>query len=150
VGSSVARNKIATKLENASSNPFAKLIHPKAWLGRQIEIGEGSVICAGAMLTTNIFIGRHVHINIGSTVGHDAVLRDFVTMNPGVNVSGNVTLGKGVEVGTGSILIPHAHVGEWSALGAGSVATKPIPANVTVVGAPVKIIKTRTEGWHEG
>lgn len=150
VGSSAARHRISNAIEANAPNPFASLIHPRAWVGRHVAVGAGTVICAGALITTDISIGKHVHINIGATVGHDAVLGDFVTLNPGVSVSGNVTLGEGVEVGTGSVLIPHAHVGSWSVLGAGAVVTKPLDANVTAVGSPAKVIKVRASGWHLG
>ena len=150
VGSSAARYRIAKAIEASAPNPFASLIHPCAWVGRHVEVGAGTVICAGALITTDISIGKHVHVNIGATVGHDAVLSDFVTLNPGVSVSGNVTLAEGVEVGTGSVLIPHAHVGSWSVLGAGTVVTKPLDANVTAVGSPAKAIKVRASGWHAG
>ena len=150
VGSSAARHRISKAIEANSPNPFATLIHPRAWVGRHVEVGAGTVICAGALITTDISIGKHVHVNIGSTVGHDALLSDFVTLNPGVSISGNVTLAEGVEVGTGSVLIPHAHVGSWSVLGAGAVVTKPLDANVTAVGSPAKVIKVRASGWHAG
>lgn len=150
VGSSVARRRIAASVESTCANPFATLVHPRAWVGRHVAIGQGSVVCAGSQVTTDIHIGRHVHVNIGSTIGHDAVLGDFVTLNPGVNVSGNVSLGEGVEVGTGSVLIPYASIGDWSIVGAGSVVTKPLAANITAVGAPARVIKKREPAWHEG
>lgn len=150
VGSSAARHRISKAILAQAPNPFASLIHPRAWVGRHVAVGAGAVICAGALITTDISIGKHVHVNIGATVGHDAVLGDFVTLNPGVSVSGNVTLAEGVEVGTGSVLIPHAHVGAWSVLGAGAVVTKPLDANVTAVGSPAKVIKIRASGWHLG
>lgn len=53
-------------------------------------------------------------------------------------------------VGTGSVLIPHAHIGEWSVIGAGTVVNKPIGANKTAVRTPARKIKSRTSGWHEG
>ncbi|MDD2947521.1 MAG: acetyltransferase [Rugosibacter sp.] len=148
VGSSVGRHHIAARLTQACSNTFASLIHPKAWVGQGVNIGAGTVICAGALITTDIAIGNHVHINIGCTVGHDAVLHDFVTMNPSVNISGNVTVGTGSEIGTGSILIPHAHVGDWSIVGAGSVVLKPLESNVTAIGSPARAIKTRQPNWQ--
>ena len=150
VGSSNARHRILKAIRANAPNPFASLIHPRAWVGRHVAVGAGTVICAGALVTTDICIGQHVPVNIGATVGHDAVLSDFVTLNPGVSVSGNVTLAEGVEVGTGSVLIPHAHVGSWSVLGAGTVVTKPLDANVTAVGSPARVIKVRAGGWHLG
>lgn len=148
VGFSAVRRRIAEKIRSELSNSFPVLIHPRAWVGRQVAIGPGSIICAGALMTTDIHIGEHVHINIGCTIGHDAVLSSFVTLNPSVNVSGNVEIAEGVEVGTRSVLIPHACIGEWSIVGAGSVVTKSLPANVTAVGTPAKVIKSRDVGWQ--
>jgi acetyltransferase-like isoleucine patch superfamily enzyme len=111
-------------------------------------LGKGSIICAGTLITTNIKIGRHVHVNIGSTIGHDSILNEYVTLNPSVNVSGNVEIGTGCEIGTGSVLIPHVKVDEWSIVGAGSVVTKSLQANVTAVGAPARVVKQREPGWH--
>ena len=150
VGSSAARQRIVRRIVAACPNPAASLVHPRAWLGDNIEVGPGSVLCAGSLLTTDIRIGGHVHVNIGATIGHDAVLGDFVTLNPGVNVSGNVTLHEGVQVGTGSVIIPRIEIGQWTVLGAGAVVTRSLEANVTAVGAPAKPIKTRPAGWHEG
>ena len=150
VGSSAARRKIVNRLNSEFAPEYAILVHPRAWVGRNVTIGSGSVICAGVMITTDVSIGEHVHINLGCTVGHDAVLSDYVTLNPSVNISGNVTLEVGAEIGTGSVLIPYANVGRWSVVGAGSVVTKPLGENVTAVGGPAKVIKNRQSGWNEG
>lgn len=148
IGSSAARRRIAAQISNETSNLFATLVHPNAWIGRRVSVAPGTVICAGALITTDIDIGTHVHVNIGCTIGHDSLLHDFVTLSPGVKISGNVTIETGVEIGTGSIMIPHANIGEWSIVGAGTVATKSIPSNVTAVGAPAKVVKSRDAGWH--
>lgn len=143
IGSSELRKRKVKELERIVKNPFAILIHPKAWVGNFVDVGAGSVICAGALITTNISIGKHVHINIGATVGHDAQVNDYVTLNPSVNVSGNVILEESAEVGTGSIIIPKVVVGENTMVGAGSVVIKNLEANGVAVGAPAKIIKKK-------
>lgn len=148
LGSASSRRRICEKIENEVGDCFATVVHPRAWLGDYVELGKGSIICAGTLITTNIKIGRHVHVNIGSTIGHDAILNEYVTLNPSVNVSGNVEIGEGCEIGTGSVLIPHVEVGEWSIVGAGSVVTKSLPADVTAVGAPARAVKQREPGWH--
>lgn len=148
IGAPAVKRRIATAVEAASANPFASLIHPRAWMGRNVQIGKGTIVCAGCLVTTDIRIGDHVHVNIGCTIGHDAELEDFATLNPSVNVSGNVNIGTGSEIGTGSILIPHGNVGDWSIVGAGSTVTKPLPGNVTALGSPARVIKTRPPNWH--
>jgi sugar O-acyltransferase (sialic acid O-acetyltransferase NeuD family) len=150
VGSSAGRRRIALRIAASSRNQAATLIHPRAWVGRRVQIGAGSVLCAGCLITTDIRIGAHVHVNLGATIGHDAVLDDYVTLSPGVSVSGGVQLSEGVEVGTGSVLIPRLNIGAWSVVGAGSTVTRSLAANVTAVGAPARPIKFRDPGWHEG
>lgn len=150
VGSSAKRFQITNRIKAECSNEFAILVHPRAWIGSGVEIGDGTIICAGALITTDIKIGQNVHVNIGATIGHDAILQDFTTLNPSVNISGNVTLSSGVEVGTGSVVIPGCTIGEWSIIGAGSIVTKAIKENCTSVGAPAKVIKERDSGWYKG
>ncbi|MDT8372172.1 MAG: acetyltransferase [Gammaproteobacteria bacterium] len=150
IGSSAERLRITNRIRSRCQNSFATLVHPLAWIGENVVIGDGSIICAGALITTDIKIHEHVQVNIGSTIGHDAVLGDFVSLNPSVNVSGSVTLMEGVEIGTGSVIIPGCVVGEWSIVGAGSVVTKRIKENSTAVGAPARVIKERSCGWQTG
>jgi len=127
---------------------FLNLIHPSAILTRWISLGEGVIITAGCIFTNQIRIGNHVHVNLDCTIGHDAVLRDFVTLSPGVHVSGNVTMGTGCYIGTGANLLEKLQIGEWSIVGAGAAVTANIPANVTAVGVPAKVVKEREAGWH--
>jgi acetyltransferase-like isoleucine patch superfamily enzyme len=106
-----------------------------------MEIGEGAVICAGTVLTTNIKLGRHVQINLDCTIGHDVVLGDYTTLAPGVHVSGWVHFGKRVYVGTGAVFINGTEkapltVGDDTVIGAGAVVTKSIEDGLTVVGTP--------------
>lgn len=149
IGSSAARYSIVQRIKEEFTVDFVTLVHPRAWLGENVQIGDGSVICAGALLTTDLLLRDHVHVNIGCTVGHDAVLENFVTLNPSVNVSGNCQLADGVEVGTGSILLPKVEIGHWSVIGAGSVVTKSLGKNITAVGAPAREIKSRPEAWYK-
>ncbi len=127
---------------------FMSLIHPSAILTRWVTIGEGVVIAAGCILSNRIGIGDHAQINPGAIIGHDATLQPFATLAPGVHISGNVILGAGCYVGTGANVIQNVSIGDWSVVGAGCVVIRDVPANVTVVGVPGTVIKTRPAGWH--
>jgi sugar O-acyltransferase (sialic acid O-acetyltransferase NeuD family) len=120
---------------------FATLIDPTVEMSDLVEIGEGTIICAHTIITVNISIGKHVIINLDCTIGHDAVLKDFVTLYPSVNVSGASNIGKTVEMGTGMQIIQGKNVGEYSIAGAGAVVVRDIPSNCTAVGSPAKPIK---------
>jgi sugar O-acyltransferase (sialic acid O-acetyltransferase NeuD family) len=127
---------------------FCSVIHPTTVLTRWVTMGEDVVIAAGCILTNQIHIGNHVHVNLDCTIGHDAVLDDFVTLAPGVHVSGKVIVSAGCYVGTGANIIEKIHIGEWSIIGAGSTIVKDGPPNTTVVGVPGRVVKTREPGWH--
>src|SRR5665647_2274293 len=107
----------------------------------RIAIGEGTIICAGAILTVDITIGKHVIINLDCTVGHDALIGDFVTLYPSVNISGNTVINDEVEFGTGSQIIQGKEVGSGSIIGAGAVVVRDIPQGCTAVGLPARPIK---------
>jgi sugar O-acyltransferase (sialic acid O-acetyltransferase NeuD family) len=122
---------------------FPALLHPSvANAGFQFnQIGEGSIICQGTMLTTNIVVGRHVLLNLGCTIGHDAVLGDFSSLMPQVNLGGGSQLAEGVFAGTNATVLPLVRIGRNTILGAGTVVTQDLPANCTAVGVPAKVIK---------
>ena len=80
-------------------------------------------------------------INLDCTIGHDVILKEFVTLYPGVHVSGNVVIGNRTEIGTGTQIIQGKQVGDGAIVGAGTVVVKDIPSYCTVVGNPAKVIK---------
>ncbi len=149
VGATPARRRIARAVEAVRPTEFATLVHPRAWTGRRVALGPGTVVCAGSLLTTDIKTGQHVVINLDCTVGHDSCLADFVTAAPSVNVSGDVMVGEGCDLGTGAVLIQGVTVGAWTVIGAGAVVVRDLPPNVTAVGAPARAIKERPAGWHD-
>jgi sugar O-acyltransferase (sialic acid O-acetyltransferase NeuD family) len=103
-----------------------------------VEFAPGAVVTAGVRLTNNVRLGRHVHLNLNCTVGHDATLGDYVTVNPLASISGNVTLGDRVNVGTGANIIQGITVGADTVIGAGAVVIADVPPGVTVVGIPAR------------
>lgn len=140
VGSAKVRKTIIERLEENSAIHFATVIDPSVVLSDRVTVGEGSIICAGTVLTVDIFIGKHVIINLDCTIGHDDIISDFVTIYPSVNVSGNVVVGTCAELGTGMQIIQGKRIGRESILGAGAVVVKDIPEKCTAVGIPAKVV----------
>ncbi len=147
IGNPAVKRKVAEKVARLGGR-FGNVFHPTAVTSRYVELGEGTIVTAGVILTNKIRIGRHVILNLDVTVGHDCILEDYATVAPGVHISGNVHIGEGTDVGTGAVIIQGVRIGRWSVIGAGTVVTKDIPDNCTAVGVPAKVIKTRPEGWH--
>lgn len=127
---------------------FETLIHPRTERSRWIEYGEGIVICAGNILTTNIKLGDHVQINLDCTIGHDVIMGDYTTLAPGVHVSGWVHFGKRAYVGTGAVIINGTSdaplvIGDDVVIGAGACVTKSVEAGLTVVGVPARPLEKK-------
>lgn len=142
VGSPQSRQFLMEKAAQVGFQ-FETVVHPRVERSPWIEIGTGTVICAGNILTTNIVLGRHVQINLDCTIGHDVVMGDYATLAPGVHVSGCVHLGQRVYVGTGAVIINGTleepiQIGDDAVIGAGACVIGSVPAGVTVVGVPAR------------
>ena len=141
IGSPRTRFKIFNKMELFGEPKFATLIHPSVSKSEFVSVGEGSMICSGSILTTDITIGKHCILNLHVTVGHDCVFGEFVTIAPMVAISGSVELRDLVEVGIGATIRQGLTIGEGAMLGMGGVLTKEIPSNFIFIGNPAKKFK---------
>lgn len=110
-------------------------------LGEDVEIGEGSIICAGCVVTTNIKLGKHTHLNLLSTVGHDTQIGDFFTTAPGAKISGNCSIGDRVYFGTNASVKQKITICDDVTIGLNSGVVKDIDQKGIYVGLPVKKIK---------
>lgn len=135
IGSAQARASIDRLLEGRT---WASLVHPSATIGRDVQLGPGTVVAPGARLSTAIRTGRHVHIDQGVTVGHDCTLEDFSRLNPQACISGTVTIGNSTTIGANATVIQGLTVGDCSLVGAGAVVTRNVPAHTTVKGVPAR------------
>jgi sugar O-acyltransferase (sialic acid O-acetyltransferase NeuD family) len=138
--------KVIIQKASESGFKFGTLIHPYAEYSTRVSVEEGTIICAGNILTTNIHIGKHVHINLDCTIGHDVIIGDYSTLAPGVHVSGWVHFGQRVYVGTGANIINGTEanpliLGDDVVIGAGACVTKSVPSQETWAGVPAKRIK---------
>jgi len=140
IGDPITRKKLMERIKDSKNN-YPILIHPNVICSNKVKIGEGSIICAGNIITVNIEIGKHVIVNCDCTIGHDAILGDYTTVFPSVNISGFVKTEECVSIGTSSAIIQGVTVGKNSIIGAGAVVVKDLLANCTAVGIPAKPIK---------
>lgn len=118
-----------------------RLVHPRVEASDSVALGEGSLICAGSILTVDIDIGAHVQVNLGCTLGHDVVVGSYSTLAPGVHVSGNVVIGEGVFIGTGANIINGRAgnpltIGDGAVVAAGACVTGSVDPGSLVAGVP--------------
>jgi sugar O-acyltransferase (sialic acid O-acetyltransferase NeuD family) len=126
-----------------STTQYTSIIHPRAVISKWVEIGEGSIITAGVILTCNIKIGQHAHINLNSTIGHDCTIGNYFTCAPATNISGNCHLGNCVYFGTKSSIKEGVSVCDNVTVGMGGVVTKNIDKKGVYIGSPVTFMKEK-------
>ena len=142
IGNAKVRKMIAEKLSANPNLEFSNLIDPSViYDEEETTLGKGNIICAGTIMTVNIAIGNFNIINLDCTIGHDDTMKDYITIYPSVNVSGNVVLNDCVEVGTGTQIIQGLTVVENTIIGASAAVVKSIKESGTYVGIPAKKIK---------
>ncbi len=116
------------------------LIHPHAYVSPTAKLGDGTVVMAGAVISTHVTMGEMCIINTRASIDHDCYLGDYVHVAPGVTLAGNVTIGNGTLMGVGSCVVPGLCIGDDALVGAGAVVIRDIASNTTVVGCPAREI----------
>jgi sugar O-acyltransferase (sialic acid O-acetyltransferase NeuD family) len=140
LGDPALRRKIAAACETMGLSATS-VIHPRAEVSGSVEIGSGAIICAATVLTVDIKLGQHVHINRTSSISHDVTIGDFTTVSPGVHVSGHVEIGEGVFIGTGANIVDGRPgnpilIANEAVIAAGACVTEPVAAGAMVAGVP--------------
>ena len=136
------------------------------------EIGEGCYI--EPPLHSNfgghhVHFGRNVYANYNLTLVDDThiYVGDYTMFGPNVTVAtaGHpilpqlrekglqynmpVHIGRNCWLGAGTIVLPGVTIGDNTVIGAGSVVTKDIPANVVAVGNPCRVLRPIGERERE-
>ncbi len=89
------------------------------------------------------------HQALGVVIGDESIIGDRTVIRQNVTIGGKRVNGKfrcprigdDVMVGAGAVILGDIQIGNNVMIGANSVVLNDIPDNVTVVGAPAKIVK---------
>lgn len=142
IGENQIRFRVSQFIKNLIPDfNFFTAIDPFTSISKRVQIDQGAMIIAGAVINSDTKIGKHVIINTKASIDHDNRIGDFAFIAPGVITGGNVTIGKLAFIGIGAIIVPGVTIGEKTIIGAGSTVLCDIPANVLAVGSPAKIIR---------
>jgi maltose O-acetyltransferase len=109
--------------------------------GSHISIGDHTFINYGTSITAyqEVKIGRHCllgqHVRIVDKNEHGLEQREVAP------AAAPVTIEDHVWIGAHTIILPGVCIGRNSAIGAGSVVTKDIPADCVAVGNPARVLR---------
>lgn len=139
-----SRRVIAEHFINTYSIPearFIPLIHTSSVVTNGLMAGIGLHISPLSVIAPYCSFGRFVVINRHVNVGHHTVLHDYVSINPGVTISGICEIGERTTICAGATILDKIKIGRDTIIGAGSVVTKDIPDGVIAYGSPAKVIR---------
>ncbi|MBQ4104049.1 MAG: sugar O-acetyltransferase [Clostridia bacterium] len=117
------------------------------WGGKHVHLGNNVYFNFNATLVddTHIYIGDSTLIGPNvtlATAGHP-ILPELREKALQFNLP--IHIGKNCWLGAGVIVLPGVTIGDNTVIGAGSVVTKDIPANVVAVGNPCKVLREINE-----
>ena len=113
------------------------------WAGRHVHFGKG--VYANFNLTlvddTHIYVGDYTMLGpnvVLATAGHP-ILPELRPLAYQYNMP--IHIGKNCWLGAGVVVLPGVTIGDNTVIGAGSIVTKDIPANVVAVGNPCRVLR---------
>lgn len=147
IANSRIREKIALQLQQDEIKMWS-ICADNVVLMDEVDLGEGSALSPFVTVTSNICIGKCFHANLYSYVEHDCLIGDYVTFAPGVKCNGNIHIHDHAYIGAGAVIkqgTPNQPlvIGQGAVVGMGAVVTKSVPAGVTVVGNPARIMQKK-------
>ncbi|TPV34058.1 acetyltransferase [Paucihalobacter ruber] len=147
IGDNWIRKVIHQKIENLVPEfELITAIHPSAVIGKQVKIGNGTVVMPGAIINSAAKVGKCCIINTKVSLGHDSEMKDYSSLAPNVTVGGNVSIGSYTAICMGANIIQDISIGKHSIVGAGALVNKNIEDYNLVYGVPAKFIRKISKG----
>ncbi len=140
IGDCAARLKLGEIVKDAGFD-LVTAIHPRATVARDVQIGAGSVLAAGAVVNSGSRLDANVIINTCASVDHECILEDGAHLSPGVHLGGKARIGRGAWLAISSAVAPGVSIGEGAVIGAGAVVLSNIPPRVLAYGVPARIVR---------
>jgi UDP-2-acetamido-3-amino-2,3-dideoxy-glucuronate N-acetyltransferase len=120
--------------ENVLIAPFVE-IQKGVKIGKNCRIQSHTFICDGVTIESDVFIGH------GVMFCNDKYPK---VQNPDWKLERNLVK-RGASIGNGAVILPGVTIGERALVGAGSVVTRDVPANMIVVGNPARVLRRREQ-----
>jgi sugar O-acyltransferase (sialic acid O-acetyltransferase NeuD family) len=140
LGAGIARKSAAERAARAGLQPKT-FVHSSVIMGERVEIGEGSLIMPGTILTCDVRVGQFVLVNCSCNVGHDVEIESYSTLLGNNALNGNVRVGELATIGSRATILPGKRVGHRSTVGIGSVVIRSVRDDTTVFGSPARILR---------
>ena len=119
-------------LISTNGQPEAKASHSAVWSGNSVIVS-----LAGVDIGQSVLVAGGCYINAG---GYPLDDRSRPMMDQGSYSEGPITIGDGVWIGTGAIILDGVTIGPHAVISAGAVVARDIPEGAIAAGIPARPI----------
>jgi len=146
-------NRVRTKLYKQAKNKgysLASYVSSKAFVWRNVEIGENCFILENNILQYRVKIGNNVILWSGNHIGHRTTIGDNCFISSHATISGFCEIGENCFIGINSCIAGAVKIAKDCIIGAGAVVLKNTLASLVYVGNPAKPLpnKTSFQSFH--
>jgi acetyltransferase-like isoleucine patch superfamily enzyme len=117
-------------------------IQKNAKVGRRCKISSHTFICEGVTVEDQVFIGHGVTF-VNDSFPRATTATDELQTEADWKVEPTLVR-RGASIGSGATILANVVIGENAIVGAGSVVTRPVPANAIVAGNPARVLRYLT------
>ena len=147
IGDNSIRAKVRDKIIKTIPNfKFVNCLHPKSILGKDVTLGVGNVVMAGAIINSSSRINNHCILNTNSSIDHDCLMSNFSSIAPNATVGGKVKIGDYSAIGIGVNIFNNVNIGHNCIIGGGSLVCHDTNENSIYYGSPSKFIREHKIG----
>ncbi|WP_418603861.1 acetyltransferase [Hwangdonia sp.] len=142
IGDNWARKKNHEKITTIDPGfEFISAIHPNAVIGKNVNIGKGTVILAGVIINSDATVGEFCIINTKASLGHDSEIKKYSSLGPNATVGGHVSIKTCTYIAMSATIIQSIKIGKHSIVGSGALIVRDVPDFSMVYGVPGKFIR---------
>lgn len=121
------RARFYTEVKNKSYR-FASYVSSRAFVWRNVNIGENCFIFEDNTIQPFVTIGNNVILWSGNHIGHNSTIEDHCFLSSHIVISGFCNVGEYSFLGVNSTIINNINIGKNCFIGAGALIQKDIPA----------------------
>jgi len=144
IGDNFQREAMTERIKRGLPNiTFISPVHPSAFIGSDVAIGDGTVIMPAVTVISGSSIGEGCLLNTASSLDHDCMMEAWSSLGPGAVTGGRVCIGTRSTIGLGASVKNDISIGCDTVIGAGAAVVKDMPENVIAYGVPCRVMRSR-------
>lgn len=136
-----ARESVYRSLRQ-SGYALANLLHPAAWIARDVVIHDNVIVMPGAVIEPGVTLGANNVIWSNATICHDSVIGDHNFIAANATLGGNVTIGARNFIGFSAVVMQGRRIGDDTLIGAQTLVNRDTQNLCAYVGAPARRLRT--------